>query len=63
LQSVYQPLLSLVHLLLEQRNQLVDQPLVRRYNATEEELTTYLNKGWQLAKELRSGKMLIARAR
>lgn len=27
---------------------------------TEEELTTYLNKGWQLAKELRSGKMLIA---
>jgi len=29
---------------------------------TEEELTAYLNKGWQLAKELRSGKMLIARA-
>jgi len=28
---------------------------------TEEELTTYLNKGWQLAKELRSGKMLIAK--
>jgi len=29
----------------------------------EEELTTYLNKGWQLTKELRSGKMLIARPR
>ncbi len=28
---------------------------------TEEELTTYLNRGWQLAKELRSGKMLIAK--
>ena len=29
---------------------------------TEEELTAYLNKGWQLSKELRSGKMLIAKA-
>ena len=29
---------------------------------TEEQLTIYLNKGWQLAKELRSGKMLIAKA-
>lgn len=28
---------------------------------TEEELTSYLNKGWQLTRELRSGKMLIAR--
>jgi len=28
----------------------------------EEQLTTYLNKGWQLTKELRSGKMLIAKA-
>ena len=28
----------------------------------EEELTSYLNKGWQLTKELRSGKMLIARS-
>jgi hypothetical protein len=28
----------------------------------EEELTSYLNKGWQLTKELRSGKMLIAKA-
>lgn len=30
---------------------------------TEEELTTYLNKGWQLTKKLRSGKMLTAKAR
>jgi len=30
---------------------------------TEEELTSYLNKGWQLSKELRSGKMLIAKAK
>ena len=29
---------------------------------TEEQLTTYLNKGWRLAKELRSGKMLIAKS-
>lgn len=29
---------------------------------TEKELTAYLNKGWQLTKELRSGKMLIAKA-
>jgi len=28
----------------------------------EEELTSYLNKRWQLTKELRSGKMLIANA-
>lgn len=28
----------------------------------EEELTSYLNKGWQLTRELRSGKMLIAKA-
>ena len=28
----------------------------------EQELATYLNKGWLLTKELRSGKMLIARA-
>jgi hypothetical protein len=26
------------------------------------ELATYLNKGWQITKELRSGKMLIAKA-
>jgi len=26
---------------------------------TEGELTAYMNRGWQLAKELRSGKMLI----
>jgi hypothetical protein len=29
---------------------------------SEDELTSYLNKGWQLAKELRSGKMLISKA-
>jgi len=40
----------------------VDEPLVGSHNATEEELTTYLSKGWQLTKELRSGKMLIARS-
>jgi hypothetical protein len=29
--------------------------------ADEDELTTYLNKGWQLTRELRSRKMLIAK--
>jgi hypothetical protein len=62
LQSLNQLLLSVVRFLFKQRDELVDQPLVGSYNVTEEELAMYLNKGWQLTNELRSGKMLIGRA-
>jgi len=30
-------------------------------DVTDEELTTYLNNGWQLTKELRSGKILLTK--
>jgi len=44
-----------------QQQKLRTLPIKQRTELLTEELTTYLNKGWLLAKELRSRKMLIAR--